>query len=1171
VNYVLPPGFSRQIDPTQPQLRQLNEQSIVLKVNDLADGDARAAYKNTELDIRQYRKIRMEAHAEAIPDMPLEDNELVAFIRLGTDYQGNYYEYEVPLKLTPPGRYDNDLESDRQIVWPAENQFEIVLDDFTEVKQARNRAIADPESGVSITSVFSQIDAKGNRISVSGNPNLSSVRTIMIGVRNPKSGNNPFAPDDGLPKSGEIWLNELRLTDFDENGGWAATGRATLKLADFGNVTFAGNTSQPGFGSIEQKVNERQREQIIQYDLSTNLQMGKFFKDESGVNMPVFASYSKAIVNPEYNPLDPDIKLKEAIDEAETEAERDSIIRNARDLVERKSFAVTNVRMQKQGAKKRIYSLSNWSASFSMNTMSSRNPNLDYYNTRKVRGNLSYNFSTRPKSLEPFKSIKWLGNEWLRLIKDFNLNYTPSSLSWRTDMDRYYMEKRVRNINTPGFYVQPNFRKDFMWNRYFDLKFDLTKSLRFDYSNTHMTRIDEPEGRWNRDLDTHQAYRDSLWSSILAGGRSTSFVHAFNISYNIPINKIPLLDWTSANARYNGTYGWGVGPIIPDDPDLGPINLGNDIKNSNTIQLNGQLNLVNLYNKVGYLKEINDKYRNARSRQRQAETRTKTKVYSRDGLFLREGRPRFVTHNLRTEQITVVVLDENGQEVEVETEILSDTRIRVTSERAIRSATINVTGTIEKGENPLVVITETTVRILMGLRTVNMTYSQSGGTLLPGYLPGVDYFGVANYRGNYEPGFAFMAGWQDPGYAEDAFDRGILTTDRALNNPYNMNNTERFTLRANIEPFNGLKIDLTANRQFASNLTEYYTALPDGSLPGPDERGRVYSGNFSMSYISLGTAFEKIGEQVESSSSFRLLKEEYRIAISQRLGQEYADATGIILPPDSSDARYVQGYGPTSQAVLIPSFLAAYGNQDVERISLKAIRSILQVLPNWQVRFDGLGKMPALQDVVNSVVINHSYRSTYSVGSFINNPYYYEAFYAGSGVTDTTDLLGNFMVEQNVNTVSINENFSPLIGLNMDWKNSLTTRIEYKRSRTVAMNMANTQVNEVNSGEFVIGGGYRFNQVPLEINQRSFQSDINVRLDLSMRNNRTVIRKLEDLSGSEITAGQRIFSLKASADYMLGDKFTIRAFYDQRLTTPYISNSFPNANYNVGFSLTFTL
>jgi len=201
--------------------------------------------------------------------------------------------------------------------------------------------------------------------------------------------------------------------------------------------------------------------------------------------------------------------------------------------------------------------------------------------------------------------------------------------------------------------------------------------------------------------------------------------------------------------------------------------------------------------------------------------------------------------------------------------------------------------------------------------------------------------------------------------------------------------------------------------------------------------------------------------------------------------------------------------------------------------------------------------------------MNHSYRSTYSVGSFNNNPFYvYDTI---SGIPIITDLQGNFMVEQNINTVSINENFSPLLDINMDWKNSLTTRFEYKRSRTVAMNMANTQVNEVNSVEFIAGAGFRFNQVPLIINKKEFTSDLNIRLDLSMRNNRTVIRKLEDISGSEITAGQTIFSLKASADYMLGDKFIVRAFYDQRLTTPYISNSYPNANYNVGFSLTFTL
>ncbi len=427
-----------------------------------------------------------------------------------------------------------------------------------------------------------------------------------------------------------------------------------------------------------------------------------------------------------------------------------------------------------------------------------------------------------------------------------------------------------------------------MWNRYFDLNFDITKNLRFNFSNTNMARIDEPNGRWNKDLDDYDIYRDSLWSSILSGGRITSYLHSFDVSYNIPINKIPLLDWTSANARYGGTYAWNAGPIIPVDPVYGATNLGNDLKNSNTIQLNGQLNMVNLYNKVGYLKDINDKFRNGKSRQKESETRTKTKVYSKDNLYLREGKGRYVTHNLKTEVISVEVLDENNQPVDVVTETLSDSRIMITSERAVRSATVTVTGTIQKGENPLIVITETTLRVLMGLRTVNVTYSKSGGTLLPGYLPQTDYFGFQKYEGMWAPGWEFISGWQNYAYAERAFDHGLLTTDQAMNNAFSMNNTERFTFRADIEPFNGLKIDLTANHMYASNLSEYYTADINGNLPAADSRGLREGGNFSMSYISLGTAFEKIDDKVESSTDFLPVKRmNTGWRISQRLGADH--------------------------------------------------------------------------------------------------------------------------------------------------------------------------------------------------------------------------------------------------------------------------------------------
>lgn len=433
-------------------------------------------------------------------------------------------------------------------------------------------------------------------------------------------------------------------------------------------------------------------------------------------------------------------------------------------------------------------------------------------------------------------------------------------------------------------------------------------------------------------------------------------------------------------------------------------------------------------------------------------------------------------------------------------------------------------------------------------------------------MPETKFLGMQNYNDRMTPGLEYVAGWYNSGFAEESFNNGWLTNDQTLNDPFNMNFSERFNFRANIEPIKGLRIDLTGNRTYAENETEYFTADNYGGLPADSLRGRVRSGNFSMSYFSWGTAFDSIAATVDSSFSFNGLRYENRKAISKRLADIYYENTGIQL---SDSAGYYEGYGPTSQEVLIPAFLASYGYKDVQKVPLRAIQGILNIMPNWKITYDGLGKIEALKEYVNSITLNHAYRSTYSVGSFISNPFYLVDTI--SGVPIQTDLRGNFIVESNINTVTINEQFSPLFNINMDWKNSLTTRFEYKKSRTVGLNMANSQVNEVRSNEIVFGAGYRFNQVPLIINQKEITSDMNVRIDFSYRNNQTVIRKLEGVSGSEITAGQQIMSVKATADYMLSNKFTIRAFYDQRLTKPWISNSFPNANYNVGFSLTFTL
>ncbi len=946
VNYVLPPGIDRVIDPTNPQLRQLNEQSLLMKVENLDDGDAKAVYKNIFLDIRMYRKLQMEVHAEAIENCNiLNDDDLVAFIRMGSDYKGNYYEYEVPLKVTPPGRYNNDLYNDRLIVWPAENRFEITLEIFQDVKQARNDQMRILGSTVNYNTVFSIIDAKGNKVSVKGNPNLSNVRTIMLGIRNPKAGDNP-GEDDGMPKCGEIWLNELRLTDFNQDGGWAANARMTVKLADLGTVTMAGNTSTPGFGSIEKKVNERSKEEVFQYDISSNLELGKVFPEKSGVTIPMFIGFSESRINPQYNPLDPDIPLKSALRNAETKEEKDSIKHIAQDYIKRKSLNFTNVRKKKLQGAPRVYDLSNFTASYAFSETFSRNINTEYDIQQRQRGSFNYNYNTRAKNVQPFAKANIFSSPSLRLLKDFNFYFYPSRFSFRTDLNRNYGERKIRNLANPGMRIDTIVNKNFIWNRYYDLKFDLTRGLKFDFSATNTSRVDEPYGVYNKDRSDYEQKRDSLWREILTFGRNTHYTHNLNVSYSVPINKIPLLNWVTLNARYGATYTWDVGPLTADT-----IDLGNTVKNSNNFQLNGQLNMTNLYNKVPYLKEVNQKFRSG-FRQPSGESRTKEVTYTQEGITLRAGRARSINHKLKTEIVTVTFLDENGQEIQGELEIASENRISFTTQEDYRRVRVEVVGTIEKGDNPLIIIADYTSRLLMSFRNISVSYNQSNGSMLPGYKPTTNMLGMQNFNGTLAPGWPFILGWQDENFPLQAINNGWLSRDPMINSPFIMNHSNTFNIRSTVEPLPGLRIDLTANRNYTENINEYYIADINGNYPD-STRSRQQTGNFSMSYITLGTAFEKVySDDNFASETFEKFKNEYRFIISKRLAHERADIDYLPIPIDSTG--YYDGYGPNSQAVLIPAFLATYGNKDINRIGLSALPGIREMLPNWRVTFDGL-------------------------------------------------------------------------------------------------------------------------------------------------------------------------------------------------------------------------
>jgi cell surface protein SprA len=1180
VNYILPPGVDRVIDPANAQLRQLNEQSMVMKIVDVEPGEAKAAYKTTSVDLRRYKNLKLEVHAEKLEGFPLRDNELSLFIRIGSDFQYNYYEYEIPLKLTPPGYYDNGKESDRYLVWPTENRVYIPLDLLPKLKLDRNAEMHANGATIGMGDIFEQIHVgvnnNQNKLKIKGNPDLSEINVMMIGVGNRKGHTTGS-------RSAEVWVNELRLTNFEENGGWAAIGRVSGNLADLGTYSFAGRMMTSGFGNIDSKMSTRSKEDTREYDISTNLELGKFFKPESGVKIPMYMSFSKSIATPEYSPVDKDVKLTEALSNANTKSERDSIKSMSLNYNTRKSINFTNVQIDKPNktGEKKFYDLSNVSLSYSYNQFQHGDVNTLLERTVNSRTLLNYHFISKPKSIDPFKNFALFKSKSMALFRDFNFSIMPAQISFRSDMNNMQSALQYRNITNPDFILPVSQQRNFIWNRYYDLRFDLTRSLKLDFSAVNGSRIGDPTKLNNLNQGAYEMRRDSIWRSILQGGKNTHYHHTWNATYTLPINKIPLLEWTSVSAVYQAGYDWNLAPVTRSD-----YQLGNSISNMSSLQLNGQLDFLQLYNKVPYLRRVNQKYgefsrgrresqESSRQRYQGGQNPAPIPKYVEQNLKLTKNAPYSFFHKLGSSSVQVKISDKSGKPISGQVKTVNDNRIIFTPIDNYEGASVEITPKNGKDAAPKIHFDELASRFLMMLYNVNISYSENGGTSLFGYMPGSSFFGLNNYStGNgssLAPGLPFIMGNQNANFGLEAANKDWITRDTIINKPYQMSHNSRLNLRAKIVPIPDLKIELTANRIFAKNSSEF---LLYNATNGWDSYNSSFNGNFSMSIITIGSSFEKLGKAfVQDSKGWNDLQSNRKI-IAERLDAGRTANAGFGYQPGIIDANtgFPSGYGPTSQEVLIPAFFAAYTGKNVKDVELTPFPSAKFMLPNWKIQYSGaVSKINILKSVMKSMNIMHDYRSTYNVGSYLSNMKYKTV---DDGFSYVKDAQNNFMPMRDITAINITEAFNPLFDIDITWLNNFTTRLEYRKSRNITMSLTNNQATEMYNNEASLGLGYRFENMKLFIKTKSsskmLNNDLNIRADVTYGKNKTVLRKLVE-TNTQLTAGQDALSIKFSADYNLSEIFIVRLFYDRIVNNPYISNAYRTTNSNVGVSFRFTL
>ncbi len=1160
VNYVLPPGVSRVIDPSQQQIRQDNEQALSMRILNLSPGDARAVYKTSGVDMRQYKRLQMFVHAEALAEntTQLADNEMRVFIRLGSDFRNNYYEYEIPLKLTPAGNYSNNRNSDREVVWPNENMFDFPLELLTGLKIKRNQEKNRTGSVVSNVTPYFQYDPSkpSNKMTIVGNPNLGEVEVIMIGVRN----------SSRQIKSAEVWVNELRLTEFNEEGGVAALANLGVNLSDFGRVNVSGRVETVGFGGIEQNVMNRRIEDYYEYAFSSVFDLGRFFPQRTRVRLPIAYSYAQQVVSPQYNPLDKDVPLAEALEAVEIKALRDSIRNSALDIVTNQSVSLSNVNIGVKSTNPKIYDPANVTFNYAYSETQRQNPTTDTDIEQNYRASLVYEYAWNPKPVEPFAKTKLFAKPAWQLIRDINFYYAPNRISINTSMVRYYYELKLRNLTNPeaNNMIPTSYQKEFMWNTNFDIRWDLSRSIKLAFTSGNQARIKENDGAVNRRLypDEYAQWKDSVATSIMNLGNPYSYNQRLNASWVLPFSKIPSLNWVTSNLKYTGTYNWEFGTIIDEQ------SLGNTIYNQAAWNLDGRFNFEMLYNKSSYLRDINRKYGSSRpqpARQTTAAPRKFEQIVT-----MKQGEKVVIRHNLNDAKPVVKTVSD-GKRYNLRYQTIDANSLSFVPMIDGEIALVFEPRSSQEPELGETLLAYSS-RFLMMVRNLSFTYTQTQGTAIHGYKPGVQVFGLDSFDGRMAPGWDFVFGLQDDTFVERAMANNWLVFNNSLN-PAVYKSSEEFQVRALVEPLPGFKINLVADRIDVRDKQVQFSF---------DDMPTTLGGNFSMSYLAIATAFSPMAKDGSFSSDVYNQFVRNRVLIAARLEEKrqgtYYPNAGFIEDTSLGNTLYdptISSYSLNSPDVLIPAFLAAYSGADERKIALSPFASFWNLRPNWQVSFDGLSRIAWINERFRSVNIRHAYNAKYQIGGYSSYLTYVGTAEDNGYIRDVKSGNPIPSSQYSLSSVTINEIFNPLIGVDVNMKNSLTGKLEFRKGRNLVLNLASNQLVETRNDEYVVGLGYKISDfdviLRLQSNQqKKVKNDLTLRSDFSIRDNKTLVRKIEEGYG-QATSGNLILSVKFLADYVFSERINISFYYDIQSNNPVVMTSYPISNSNIGFSVKMLL
>jgi cell surface protein SprA len=1110
VNYVIPPGVQREQLYNNNTIINQNEQSLALRIggNGLEYQDSRAVFKSVSVDMRQYKKLKMFLHAESLPrEVALADDEMIGFIRFGNDFTQNFYQIEIPLKVTPTGG-SCTISPDQ--VWMEDNNIEVALELLTnmKIKAMPIGATSDKRDINGIYYPDLDPDAVGGdgserlRLGIKGNPNFGLVRNLMVGVKS-------TTLHKGLV--GEVWFNELRMSDLENKGGMAALLNVDTNMADFATLSASGKKSTIGFGSLEQGANERDREDIQQYNIVTNLNLGKLLPQKWGINLPFNYAIGEEVITPEYDPFNQDIKLDQLLRETTDANERENIRTRAVDYTKRKSINFIGVRKDRAPEQKpHVYDVENFTFSQSYNQVERHDYEVEDYEDEQSNTSVNYAYTFQPKEVVPFKKTKFMKtSEYWKILSDINFNYLPSNISFNSNIIRQSNRQQYRQVdNVPGIEIDPLYRRNFAFNYQYGFGFNLTKSLKLNYSAASNNIV---RNFMNDDNTPKEDF--NIWDDYLNIGTPNQHLQQLVLNYEIPLYKIPVLGFIKASYSYTADYNWQRSSTALSefvDENGATWNLGNTVQNANSNTFTSTLNMNTLYKYLGLVPG--------------AKKTTKAKP---------AGPPK-------------------------------------PGEKIVNTAKPTVSS------SPFY---DGLIGVLTSVKNIQVNYTKNSGTVLPGYLPGVGFFGSS------KPSLGFVFGSQDD-IRYEAAKNGWLTNYPEFNQNFTQVSNKILKVTANVDLFPDFKIDLAMDRSYSENSSEQYTI--DYRETNPYQQLSPYTyGMFSISTVLIKTSFST--SNATESAAFDDFRSN-RLVIANRLAEErYGggpipryDAAALpnedttapiedLANPNNTQRKLIQsndgypiGYTKSNQAVLLPSFLAAYTGTDASGASTSIFRSF--PIPNWSIKYNGLMRYKFFKDKFKRFSLQHNYKASYTINQFRSNFDYTEN-------PNGQDVNNNFYNKTVMSNVNLVEQFSPLIRVDFEFKSSLRLLTEIKKDRALSMSFDNNLLTEVKGVEYVVGLGYRFKDVIFSSRLADsptgiIKSDINIKADFSFRNNETLVRYL-DYDNNQLAAGQNIWTLKLTADYAFSKNLTAIFYYDHSFSKAVISTSFPLTNIRSGFTLRY--